>query len=326
MNYIDFDTGSGPEGLKLAQMAAPELSANKVKVNVRAFGVNRADTLQRQGKYPPPQGESDVLGLEVAGEVSAVGADVSNWRIGDKVFGLVAGGGYAEEVVVTPSHLMAIPEGLSFTEAAGLSEVFLTAYQCVRQIGDLQSGQKALIHAGASGVGLAAIQLCRMMGVTTAVTASGASKLAVCEQMGAAVLINYKQQDFAAVLNNQWESGPNFVLDVVAGDYLNRNLSVLHQDGTIVYLAMLAGRFADKLDMALLLKKRATIIGSTLRNRSDEYKAALIANFSRDFLCAFSCGDLKVHLDTVYPAAQIQKAHERLETNDTIGKLVITWE
>lgn len=325
MQYVDFEKGCRPDALVVNERESYSLSQGKVKVDVKAFGINRADTLQRQGNYPPPPGESEILGLEVAGVVSEVASDVSTFKEGDKVFGLVAGGGYATEVLVNPAHLMPVPEGMPFFEAAGLTEVFLTAFQCLRTIAHIKPAQRALIHGGASGVGLAATQLCRYWGVHSAVTASSEEKLSLCEQNGAEHLINYKQQAFDDVLKMEWPEGVDMVLDMVGGDYLNRNLKVLKQDGKVVYLAMLAGRYADNLDMALLLGKRASIIGTTLRNRSDDYKADLIRDFAAVCLSAFESGELKVNIDTHYHIDDISKTHARLENNDTQGKLVVSW-
>ena len=325
MQYVDFEKGCRPDALVVNERESYSLSRGKVKVDVKAFGINRADTLQRQGNYPPPPGESEILGLEVAGVVSEVASDVSTFKEGDKVFGLVAGGGYATEVLVNPAHLMPVPEGMPFFEAAGLTEVFLTAFQCLRTIAHIKPAQRALIHGGASGVGLAATQLCRYWGVHSAVTASSEEKLSLCEQNGAEHLINYKQQAFDDVLKMEWPEGVDMVLDMVGGDYLNRNLKVLKQDGKVVYLAMLAGRYADNLDMALLLGKRASIIGTTLRNRSDDYKADLIRDFAAVCLSAFESGELKVNIDTHYHIDDISKTHARLENNDTQGKLVVSW-
>ncbi|WP_414830656.1 NAD(P)H-quinone oxidoreductase [Alteromonas sp. H39] len=325
MQYVDFEQGQGPEGLTIGQTERPAIKAGYVRVRVAAFGVNRADTLQRQGHYPPPPGESDILGLEVAGEVIEVGEKVTAWQPGDRVFGLVAGGGYAEEVVVLATHIMRCPASLSFEQCAGLAEVYLTAFQCLDLIGGVEHGQRALIHAGASGVGLAALQLCRYFGVEAATTASTAEKLKYCEKMGASVCINYKEKDFKDVLQTVWPDGVEFVLDMVGGDYLNKNLSVLRRDGIIVYLAMLAGRYADKLDMAKMLAKRARIQATTLRNRSDDYKAALIQRFSERCLSAFDTGELVVNMDTVFAVQDISEAHRRLENNDSVGKFVGKW-
>lgn len=325
MQFVDFEKGCAPDALTIRQGSSLTTPENFVKVNVYAFGVNRADTLQRQGHYPPPPGESEILGLEVAGIIDAVGSQVHQWKVGDKVFGLVAGGGYASEVIVNPAHLMRIPEGMAFSTAAGLAEVFLTAFQCLRTIAHVKPAEKVLIHGGASGVGLAALQLCRHWGVEAAATASGSDKLARCRENGASVLVNYQEACFASVVSEQWPSGVAMILDMVGGDYLNRNLKVIARDGIIVQLAMLAGRYADTLDMGLLLQKRATIQGTTLRNRDDSYKTALIDAFSTACLDAFTCNELHVNIDTVYSVEQVGIAHERLENNDTMGKIVVEW-
>ena len=325
MKFVDFVTGGNPSQMRIFETNAPEPAPEQVLIQVEAFGINRADTLQRQGKYPPPKGESEILGLEVAGRITKLGAEVTNWNLGDPVFGLVPGGGYAEFVAAHQSHIMPIPKNITMQEAAGVAEVFLTAYQSLFSIGHLQPEQNVLIHAGASGVGLAAIQLAKHHGARVAATASKDEKLSLCGQKGADILINYTQQDFVEQIKQQW-TGVDLVVDFVAGDYLNRNLRVLHQDGVIVYLAMLAGRFADRLDMALMLGKRASIIGSTLRNRSDRYKGRLVADFQRDWLKTFEGGDIHPNIDSYYSAKDISLAHERLENNETMGKLIGLWQ
>ncbi|WP_026375044.1 NAD(P)H-quinone oxidoreductase [Aestuariibacter salexigens] len=324
MRFVAFEKGCEPQQLSIQHMTPKEPEAHQVGIDVKAFGVNRADTLQRQGKYPPPPGESEVLGLEVAGVVDNVGSAVTGWKVGDRVFGLVAGGGYAEHVCVDSRHIMRIPDSVSFADAAGIAEIFITAYQSLFAIGDVKSGQSVLLHAGASGVSLAAIQLARTRQCRIAVTASSSEKLALCSSLGATELIDYRRHDFADALKEA-SFGADFILDYVAGDYLNRNLKVLNQDGKIVCLAMLSGRFADNLDMALLLGKRATIQGSTLRNRTDDYKARLFTAFSAEFLPLFDSGELKPVTDTVMPAEEVGVAHLRLENNQSKGKLICTW-
>lgn len=325
MKFIDFKEGQGPQGLFVAQTDVPQPAAHQVRVQVKAFGVNRADTLQREGKYPPPPGESDILGLEVAGIIDSQGIEVKGFEPGDRVCALVPGGGYAQYAVADYRHLIRLPESLSFTEGAGLAEVFLTAFQCLHTIGEVKQGQRALIHAGASGVGLAALQLCRYFGVEAATTASSAEKLSLCETMGASLSINYKTDDFSDVLKKKWPQGADFILDMVGGDYLNRNLTCLRQDGTLVYLAMLAGRYADKLDLALMLAKRARVQGTTLRSRSDDYKAALVSDFTGQCLSGFDSGELRVNIDTVFDAEDIGQAHSRMAQNSTQGKLIGVW-
>ena len=325
MQFIQYTEGNMESGLSLQTTDLPVPTTTQVLVKVAAFAINRADLLQRAGHYPPPKGESPILGLEVSGVIESVGQEVTDWQPGQRVCAIVSGGGYAEYVAIEASHLMAVPEGLSDAEAAGLSEVFLTAYQALRWVGQIDNGQKALIHAGASGVGLAALQLCKLWDISAANTASSAQKLAVCEAAGAQLLVNYKQQDFATELKSHWPGGVNMVLDMVGGDYLNRNLKVLATDGSVVYLAMMAGRFADKLDMALLLGKRASVRGTTLRNRDNNYKARLVEAFSRDCLPAFSTRELKVPVDTVYSVNEVEQAHQQVLRNNTSGKVVISW-
>lgn len=324
-HYIAHEEKTSQGTLTLAQMASLQVAPHQVKVAVKAFGVNRADLLQKAGKYPAPQGESPILGLEVAGEIVEVGSEVTDWSVGDRVCGLVAGGGYAQEAVIHHQHLIALPQYLSWVEGAGLAEVFLTAYQAVRTIGDVNQESRVLIHAGASAVGLAAIQIAKLVGAEVATTASSENKLAVCEKMGADIRINYQTQDYVQIIKDCWPKGATMVLDMVAGDYVNRNLRCLAMDGKIVYLAMLAGRYADKLDMALLLGKRASIMGSTLRNRSDDYKAQLVKAFTNECFNGFKSGSLQVNIDTVYHVDHIDLAHQQMADNNTTGKLVVCW-
>ncbi|AWL11850.1 NADPH:quinone reductase [Saliniradius amylolyticus] len=310
--------------MQLAEMDKPNPGDYEVIIKVKAFGINRADLLQKQGKYPPPRGESQVLGLEVSGTLESVGSMVTAWHEGDRVCALVPGGGYAEYVRVRAEHLMPLPDNMSFSDGAGLMEVFLTAYQALFWLGKLAEGQKVLIHAGASGVGSAAIQLAKSRGAQVAITASNADKLSFCGRLGADVTINYRQQDFVDTVRERL-GGVDLILDVVGGDYLNRNLRALNLDGRIVTLAILGGRFADKLDMARLLQKRATVMGSTLRNRSDAYKAELIQALNKDCLALFGQGSLMPCVDRVFSPEQIDQAHQRMARNENLGKLVIHW-
>jgi NADPH2:quinone reductase len=332
MQFIKHDNGCSPDSLVINQTDIPILTSGQVLVKVTCFGLNRADTLQRQGKYPAPAGESDILGLEMSGEVVEIHSQQNSselinpqsFELGDKVFGLVAGGGYAEYVVVNSQHLMPVPLNMDMPQAAGIAECFLTAYQALFIENNLQPKQHVLIHAGASGVGLAAIQLAKRHGCSVAVTASSQAKLELCQQLGADLIINYQQQDFAVEIAKHWQ-GCDLIIDFVAGDYLNRNLKLLNIDGSVLYLAMLAGRYADTLDMAMMLGKRATIKGSTLRSRSDEYKTHLIKEFSQTCIADFDSRKLISNIDTVFAAKDVGKAHQRLEDNDTMGKLICCW-
>ncbi|MFC3095828.1 NAD(P)H-quinone oxidoreductase [Alteromonas sediminis] len=319
MHYID-------NNLKVVKTHPPTHAAHQVLIAVEAFGVNRADILQRQGKYPPPQGESEILGLEVAGEVIGCGPSVTRWKLGDRVCGLVAGGGYAQKVVVNEQHLMALPDSLTMSAAAGLSEVFLTAYQALFTIANIQAGERVLIHAGASGVGLAAIQLAKLHQCDVAVTVSSEKKGAVCKAYGANLIVNYQQQDFVNEIKSKWQHGVDVVVDVVGGDYIPRNMNVLNMDGRIVCLSMLGGRMVEQFDLARLLAKRITLFGSTLRNRSQQYKAKLTREFEALYMKKFASGELKVPLDAVFKAEQVADAHAKLEANDSVGKLVCYWD
>jgi putative PIG3 family NAD(P)H quinone oxidoreductase len=327
MQFITHDSGCPPEALGIRQIDIPKLATGQVLVKVACFGLNRADTLQRQGKYPAPKGESEILGLEISGVIALIHPDQNSnlpFELGDKVFGLVAGGGYAEYVAVNVQHLMPAPANLGMPQTAGIAECFLTAYQALFIENNLQPKQHVLIHAGASGVGLAAIQLAKRYGCAVAVTASSQAKLDLCKQLGADLVINYQQQDFAVEVAKHWQ-GCDLIIDFVAGDYLNRNLKLLNVDGNVLYLAMLAGRYADKLDMAMLLGKRATVKGSTLRSRTDEYKTNLIKEFSQACLADFGSGKLIPNIDSEFSAKDVGKAHQRLESNDTMGKLIGCW-
>lgn len=323
MEYVHHTSGCHSDEMTLVSGSVSKLLPHQVRVTVSAFGINRADTLQRQGKYPAPRGESNILGLEVCGLVTECGDSAQRWQPGDRVFGLVAGGGYATQVNVDENHLMPVPKNVSDEEAAGVAEVFLTAFQALFSLGHLTCGQKILLHAGASGVGLAAIQLAVLSGAQVAVTASTDEKLALCEKMGAALLIHYPTQVFSEQIKTQW-GGVDLVLDFVGGGYLNSNLSCLNMDGNIVYLAMLAGRYSQ-LDMARLLAKRASIQGSTLRNRSDEYKQQLIEEFSRHWLSQLAQGKLKANIQQVLPARQVGQTHQILENNQSMGKFIGVW-
>lgn len=335
MQFIKHESGCAPDALEVSQADTPTLAPGQVLVKVACFGLNRADTLQRQGKYPAPAGESNILGLEMSGEVVQVHprstprsanlqTNPQSIKLGDKVFGLVAGGGYAQYVAVHSQHLMAVPKNMEMSQAAGIAECFLTAYQVMFIENNLQPNQHVLIHAGASGVGLAAIQLAKRHGCGVAVTASSQVKLNLCKQLGADLVINYKQQDFAVEIAKHWQ-GCDLIIDFVAGDYLNRNLKLLNIDGNVIYLAMLAGRYADTLDMAMMLGKRATIKGSTLRSRHDLYKTHLIKEFSHACLADFANFKLIPNIDTKFAAKDVGNAHQRLEDNNTMGKLIGCW-
>ncbi|USD39180.1 NAD(P)H-quinone oxidoreductase [Ferrimonas sp. SCSIO 43195] len=308
----------GPKG-QLVTKEVPLLAApdHWPLIRVKASGINRADLLQRAGQYPPPPGASDILGLEVAGEIAF---DCGPWRRGQRVMALLDGGGYASEVRVPPGQVMALADTLSFEQGAAIPEAFLTAYQALFALAGLRAGETVLIHAGASGVGSAAIQLAHHADATVVVTCSSEAKAEYCRQLGAHQAINY--------CSGPWPQacpGVDVVVDVVGGDYLKGNLKVMNRDARLVSLSMLGGRYGE-LDFAPLLSKRITLMGSTLRNRSEAYKANLISDFEAEFGAALAEGELRATVDSVYPWSQVETAHQRMTDNQNCGKLLLSRE
>ncbi|WP_245785622.1 NAD(P)H-quinone oxidoreductase [Alkalimonas amylolytica] len=300
----------------------PTLHSGQLLIKVTAAGVNRADLMQRRGLYPPQPGESDILGLEVSGEVVAVAdASLNHW-LEKSVMALVPGGGYAQYVRVAATHVMPVPKGWCMLQSAATPEVFLTAYQLLFLLGQLEVGQRVLLHAGASGVGTAAIQLGKARGAEVAVTVGSNEKAHACLALGADLAINYRQQDFAEIISQQWPRGVDLILDPVAGDYLVHNAKLLAMDAKVVIYALMGGRKTE-LDMAPWFKKRAQLLFSTLRNRSDDYKASLVQRLQSDFAADFEAGRVQPVLDRVLPWSQVEQAHQLLATNQSIGKVVL---
>lgn len=310
--------------LQQVTVAVPALKAGQVLVKVAAAGVNRADLLQRSGLYPPPAGESDILGLEVAGTVVAVAGDVSAEWLEQAVFGLVPGGGYAQYVTLPAEHLIKKPTSLGMSEAAACAEVFLTAYQAMRAVGNLPDQGALLVHAGASGVGTAAIQLGKAMGCFVAVTVGSDDKAKACLALGADIAVNYKTQDFVAELKAVRPQGFDLIIDPVAGDYIAKDIQLLALDGQIVVLSMLGGRMTPELDLGLMLKKRGQLLCSTLRSRTDSYKAALISDFQQQFGMDLAQGKIKPVLAQSIDWSEAERAHQLLASNAVVGKLVLT--
>lgn len=323
MQFIDINES---QDLFVNDTIMPVVQAGQCLIKVHAIGVNRADLLQRAGKYPPPPGESPILGLEVCGELVEVGSAVSNWRVGDKVLGLVAGGGYAQYATINSDHLIKLPDHLNYQQGAAIAEVFLTAFQSLFTIAKLQPNENVLIHAGASGVGSAAIQLAKAIGCNVTTTVSSQSKADACTEFGADNVIIYTEQDFVAWKKEHFKQGFDVILDVVGGDYLKKNIDVAGLDCRIVMLAMLGGRFSDPVDFAKLLGKRINLHASTLRNRSDGYKAILVSDFSAKFLSGFSNGQLKPVIEQVLPWLEADKAHSLMAANKNIGKYILAVE
>lgn len=311
-----------PEHLTLGEVPTPEPDAQEVLVQVHATALNRADTFQRCGYYPPPEGASDILGLEMAGTVAKTGSGVVDWHEGDRVFALLDGGGYAEYALVHKDRLMALPSGLSMQEAAAIPEVFLTAYQALHWLGGVHSGQQVLIHAGASGVGTAAIQLTRLVGAHSHVTAS-APKHAVCRELGAETTIDYESEDFAERIAEVTKGGVNIILDFIGAPYFHRNVDALAMDGRIVQLATLGGSTVEDVNLRALMAKRVQLLASTLRSRSRAYKVELTQEFASDILPQFIDGELHPVIDSVFDWAEVADAHRKMENNENAGKIVL---
>ncbi|WP_434772168.1 NAD(P)H-quinone oxidoreductase [Pseudomonas entomophila] len=308
----------GVEGqLGWVEVQAPECDAGQVRIRVTAAGLNRADLLQIAGAYPPPPGASPYLGLECAGVITEVGAG-ADWRVGDRVCALLAGGGMADEVVVDARHVLPVPEGLTLEEAAAIPEVYATAWLNLFQLGDLKAGEKVLVHAGASGVGSAAIQLCKAFGNPVWVSVGSAERLAYCQDLGAAggVLRGEELQALEA-------HGPfDVVLDPVGASYAALNLKLLARDGRWVIIGLMGGRTTE-LDLAQVLAKRVQLTGSTLRNRDDGFKAQLLQALHEQVWPLFAEGRVKPQLVRAYPAAEAEAAYAELAGNQVSGKLVV---
>jgi putative PIG3 family NAD(P)H quinone oxidoreductase len=311
--------------MTLAVGPQPALKAGEVLIEVAYAGVNRPDVLQRSGSYPPPPGASPVLGLEVAGRIAQVAADVTRWKPGDVVCALTPGGGYAEYCAAPAAHCLPVPQGLSVKEAASLPENWFTVYDNVITRGRLKAGETFLVHGGSSGIGLAAIQLAKVLaGATVYTTVGNAEKAAYCKNMGADVALNYRDQDWAAEI---WrltnKRGVDVILDMVAGEYVMKNIRSLALEGRLVQIAFLKeNRIADFDAMPIMLK-RLTFTGSTLRPRTVEQKAAIATALAREVWPLFESGQLRTYLYRTFPVAEARAAHELMESSTHIGKIVL---
>lgn len=314
----------GPEVLRLDSVPDPSPSPREVVVRVHASGVNRADTLQRRGLYPPPPGTSEVPGLEFAGVVDEVGDAVTRWRHGDPVMGIVAGGGQAERVSVDERVAVAVPDGMDMTVAGAIPEVYMTAYDAVFLQAGLERGETLLIHAVGSGVGTAALQLARRAGAYTIGTSRTVSKLDRAAAMGLDVAIPGRAEWDKAVMDATGGRGADVILDLVGAPYLARNQAAIALRGRHVVVGVPGGIRAS-LDLRLLMGRRARIFGTVLRARSVEEKAGLARDFTASVLPGFADGALEPAIDRVFPAARVADAHRRMEANENFGKIVLVW-
>lgn len=324
MKAILYDEAGDEDRLYLGEVADPNCGPAQVLLHVAATALNRADLLQRAGQYPPPEGADPILGLEVAGTVLEVGEAVTDFEVGDNVCALVNGGGYAQQIAVDQELLLRLPERLSFTKAAAIPEVFLTAFQALHWIAGLREEETVLIHAGASGVGTAAIQLARLAGAVPFVTASGHKHERLYE-LGAENCIDYRKEDFAeAVLKLTEGRGVDVVLDFIGGPYLQRNLNACATDGRVISLAALGGTHVPDFRMGDLLRKRLQLTGTTLRSRTNDYRHRLTADFRERIWPHFTEGRLQAVVDTIYDWEEVAQAHRYMASNGNVGKIVMT--
>ena len=301
----------------------PTPGPHEVLIAVAAAGVNRPDVMQRQGRYTPPPGTTDIPGLEVSGTITALGPGVTRWAVGDRVCALLAGGGYAEYCVAPDVQCLRVPEGVSLAEAAALPEVMFTVWSNVFERGRLAAGESILVHGGSSGIGTAAIQLAKAYGARVFATAGSAAKCAACEALGAERCINYREEDFVAVIRAvTGDRGVDVVLDMVAGDYMQRNIDVLAMDGRLVQIAQLGG-YRATINTIPILQRRLTITGSTLRARPVEEKGRLAREVEQHVWPLIESGAVRVLIHETFPLAQASEAHARMEASTHIGKLIL---
>jgi putative PIG3 family NAD(P)H quinone oxidoreductase len=324
MHFVDHGTGGGPEVLTPATCASPTPKAGEVLVKVAYAGVNRPDCLQRSGRYPPPPGASTLAGLEVSGEVVALGEGVSQWRLGDKLCALTNGGAYAEFVAVPEGQALPIPKGFSMLQAAALPENFFTVWTNVFQRGKLKSGETILVHGGSSGIGLTAIQLAHAFGAKVFCTVGNSDKVAACLKAGAHTAINYNTQDFVEeVLQLTDQKGVNAILDMVGGSYMQRNLRALAIEGRLLQIAFLQPSKVE-VDWVSLMTKRLTFTGSTLRPRSAQDKAQIASELHAQVWPLLEAGKVKPIIHQVFDLKDAAQAHALMETSQHIGKIMLT--
>jgi NADPH2:quinone reductase len=324
MTAIVIRAPGGPEELVPEQRPVPQPGEGEVLIKVAAAGVNRPDVMQRKGLYPPPKGATDIPGLEIAGEVVALGANARRWKVGDRVMALVVGGGYAQYCVAHESHCLPVPPGLSMNEAAAIPETFFTVYHNLFERGRLKAGETMLVHGGSSGIGTAAIQLAHETGARVITTAGSAEKCEACRTLGADVAINYKTEDFvAATKDGTGGKGADVILDMVGGDYIERNYEAAAVEGRIVQIAF-QGSPKATVDFRRIMLKRLTHTGSVLRSRPVADKGAIARGVEQHVLPLIASGRVRPVMDSTFPLAKASAAHARMEASTHIGKIVLT--
>ncbi|MDQ0319504.1 putative PIG3 family NAD(P)H quinone oxidoreductase [Pararhizobium capsulatum DSM 1112] len=325
MTYVDLPSPGGPENMRLARGPLPVLSPGEILVKVEAAGVNRPDIMQRKGFYPPPPGASPLMGLEVSGEVVAIGEEAEGFTIGDLVCGLANGGGYAEFCAIPATQALRWPHGYDAARAAALPETFFTVWANVFQMADLVEGETFLVHGGTSGIGTTAIQLANAFGARVFATAGTAGKCKACIDLGAARAINYKEEDFkAVVLEETGGKGVDVILDMIGGSYFSRNVTSLAKDGRLAIIAMQGGTRAEDFDVLPIMTKRLKLMGSTLRPRTAPEKEAIRDDLEDNVWPLLDAGEIAPVMHAVVPFAEVAEAHRLLEAGDHIGKIVLT--
>lgn len=306
--------------LSIEEIERPKPKSGQVLIKNSAFGINRPDIFQKMGFYPPPQNASPILGLESAGEIIEIGDNVNDFKIGDMVCALLNGGGYAEYSIAEAGQCFKIPQNLNYIEAASIPETIMTVYENVFRVCGLKPHESFLVHGGASGIGVMAIQMARAIGAKVYTSVGSQEKSIFCENLGAALAINYKEQDFEQIIKAS--GGVDVILDMVGGPYIQKNIDILNDMGRLCYIAFLQGPKAEINFMRLMLK-RLTITGSTLRSRSNEDKAIIASGVKKDFWHFVENGKIKPIIDSVYKFENIQAAHDLVQSNNHIGKIVI---
>jgi putative PIG3 family NAD(P)H quinone oxidoreductase len=323
MTAIEITEPGGPEKLAPTRRPVPQPAPGEVLIQVAAAGVNRPDCLQRQGSYPPPPGASDLPGLEVAGTIVALGEGVADWKIDDEVCALLTGGGYAEYCAAPTAQCLPIPAGLTVQQAAALPETFFTVWSNVFDRARLQPGESLLVHGGASGIGTTAIQLAKALGSRVFATVGGSEKVQPCLDLGAERVINYREEDFVQVIKEVTNNkGVDVILDMVGGDYVQRNLSALAVEGRLVFIAFLRGAKVE-LNLAPVMMKRLTITGSTLRARPVAHKAPIAQALRETVWPLLASGAIRPLIDRVFPLTEAAAAHALMESNRHVGKLLL---
>lgn len=316
-----------PDVLQMEDRPKPGFSADEVLIKVAAAGINRPDVFQRKGNYPPPaDAPQDIPGLEIAGTIAEVGANVTRWKVGDKVCALVIGGGYAEFCNAPAGQCLSVPENLSFAEAASLPETFFTVWSNVFDRGHFKPGESLLIHGGSSGIGVTAIQMVKALGSTVYVTAGSDEKCKFCEELGATKAINYKTENFKNVIQQITnDKGVDVILDMIGGDYTVPNLQSLADEGRLVMINMMKGKDVS-IDLSIIMRKRLMITGSMLRSRDIAFKAAIAQSLEQHIWPLLASGKIKPVIYKVFPASEAAQAHRLMESSAHIGKLVLSWQ